>query len=49
MVPRRTVNTLVDQSITILIKSTGEVEIVRDPFTPGFVTSSFDGIEFEIN
>ena len=35
--------------VTILIKSTGEVEIVRDPFTPGFVTSSFDGIEFEIN
>ena len=35
--------------VTILIKSTGEVEITTDPFTPGIVTSSFDGIEFEIN
>ena len=35
--------------VTILIRSTGEVEIATDPFTLGFVTSSFDGIEFEIN
>lgn len=35
---------------TILIKSTGEVEISTDPLSsPAKVTSSFDGIEFEIN
>ena len=35
--------------VTILIRSTGEVQISTDPFTPVIVTSSFDGIEFEIN
>jgi hypothetical protein len=36
--------------LTILIKPNGEVEITADPFTLALgVTTSFDGIEFEIN
>ncbi len=36
--------------LTILIKPNGEVEITADPFTSALgVTTSFDGIEFEIN